>query len=301
VIGRRAFVSGALLAPAALLAACSSGAHPGDSKRDTPAASADGGTVRNEKISYGPDAAQYGELYRPERATHAGVVVIIHGGFWQAQYTLSLGRPLAEDLAARGYVCWNLEYRRVGNGGGWPATFDDVAAGMDKLADIDGLDTSHVVAVGHSAGGQLAVWALGRPALPADSPGAAPRVRLRGVVSQAGVLDLAVAATTGVGGSAEDDLMGGSPAELPQRYRLGDPIEQVPLPQPVYCVHSRADANVPFAQSTAYVAAARKAGGHAVLREVQGDHFTLIDPTSAAWHDVRAALPQLLAGELPAA
>jgi fermentation-respiration switch protein FrsA (DUF1100 family) len=120
-------------------------------------------------------------------------------------------------------------------------------------------------------------------------------------VSQAGVLDLAVAANTGVGGSAADDLMGGSPTAVPQRYRAGDPIEQVPLPQPVYCVHSRADSDVPFAQSTAYVEAARKAGGHAVLREVQGDHFTLIDPASAAWHDVRAALPQLLAGDLPTA
>lgn len=287
MLTRRAFV-------AALATGVVGGCSSGTTKRRRAK-----GAMTTERITYGPQAQQFGELSRPERVTHPGTVVIVHGGFWQAQYDLSLGRPLARDLAAHGYTCWNLEYRRVGDGGGWPATFDDVAAGIDKLADIDGVDDSRVVAVGHSAGGQLAVWALGRAKLPEGAPGAAPRVALSGAVAQAGVLDLAVAATTGVGGPAEDQLMGGSPAQVPERYRLGDPIAQVPLPRPVFCVHSRADQNVPFAQSTAYVAAARKAGAQAQLREVSGDHFTLIDPASAAWRDVRDALPDLLAGRLP--
>ncbi len=109
---------------------------------------------------YGPHPAQFGELTRPE-GTSRGTVVVIHGGFWRARYDLSLGRPLAADLAARGYTAWNLEYRRVGNGGGWPATFADVAAGIDLLADLD-VDTCAVVAIGHSAGGHLAAWAAGR-------------------------------------------------------------------------------------------------------------------------------------------
>src|SRR5690349_6260713 len=103
----------------------------------------------SERHAYGPDPVQFGELYRPARAEHRGVVVIIHGGFWRARYDLDLGRPLAADLAAHGYTCWNIEYRRVAAGGGWPATVDDVAAAIDHLATLD-VDTTAVVTVGHS-------------------------------------------------------------------------------------------------------------------------------------------------------
>src|SRR5690348_11935492 len=123
-----------------------------------------------------------------------GVVVVVHGGFWRHAYDLSLGRPLAADLAATGLAAWNIEYRRVGGGGGWPATFDDVAAAVDALAgpvsSVHPLPLDRVVALGHSAGGQLAAWLSARPGLPPDAPGAHPRVTLRGAVSQAGVLDL---------------------------------------------------------------------------------------------------------------
>ena len=244
--------------------------------------------------AYGSDPSQFGELSLPAAARRRGTVVIIHGGFWRATYDLSLGRPLAADLVRRGYAVWNLEYRRIAAGGGWPATFDDVAAGIDKLADL-GVDTSQVVAIGHSAGGQLAVWACARPKLPLGSPGANPRVKLTAAVSQAGVLDLATACTARVGGSAESDLMGGTPVQVSDRYRLADPIELLPILTPVLCVHSRADTNVPFAQSTAYVAAAHRLGSRATLHEVAGDHFTLIDPSSPDWAVVVRALPGLLA------
>ena len=121
---------------------------------------------------YGPDPAQFGELWLP-RGTSAATVVIVHGGFWRARYDLSLGRPLAADLAARGYTVWNLEYRRVAAAGGWPATFEDIAAGIDLLAELP-VDTARVAAIGHSAGGHLAAWAAGRSGLPP-----APRVHGR--------------------------------------------------------------------------------------------------------------------------
>lgn len=248
-------------------------------------------------IGYGTQPAQFGELSLPANAS-AGTVVIIHGGFWRARYDLSLGRPLAADLAAHGYTCWNIEYRRVGNGGGWPATLADVAAAIDRLTDLD-VDTSRVAAVGHSAGGQLAVWAAGREALPAGAPGAAPVVRLAGVVSQAGVLDLAAAHRDGVGGTAVVDLLGARPDEQPERYAIADPTRHLPIAAPVLCVHAGDDDTVPFAQSTAYVEAARAAGGQAAVHEVAGDHFTVIDPTSQAWALTREALPDLLAGRLP--
>lgn len=243
---------------------------------------------------YGPDEAQYGELWLPGGAP-AGTVVIVHGGFWRARYDLSLGRPLAADLCARGYAVWNLEYRRAGAGGGWPATFEDVAAGFDLLADLPA-DSSRVAAVGHSAGGHLAAWAAGRARLPSGAPGAAPRVVPAAVVSQAGVLALADCAREGVGGAAAPDLMGGGPDELPGAYRLADPIAAVPVEATVLCVHSRRDDNVPFSYSERYVAAALRAGGTAVLHETMGDHFTLIDPASADWQVVVGALPGLLGG-----
>jgi acetyl esterase/lipase len=243
--------------------------------------------------SYGPAALQFGDLYRPTGAAHSGTVVVIHGGFWRAAYDLSLGAPLAADLAERGYYAWNLEYRRVGTGGGWPGTLADVAAGIDHLSMLD-VDTRRVAAVGHSAGGHLAVWAAGRSALAADAPGAAPVVRVGAVIAQAGVLDLRTAAVTGVGGTAVPDFLGGTPEQCPERYDIADPIRQVPPPAPVLCLHSRADEDVPFAQSAAYVTAATRAGGIATLRETAGDHYSLIDPTSADWAVAVDALPGLL-------
>lgn len=243
---------------------------------------------------YGPDPAQYGELWLPSDAA-AATVVILHGGFWRARYDLALGRPLAADLVRRGYAVWNLEYRRTGAGGGWPATFEDIAAGIDLLANLP-VDTSRLAAIGHSAGGHLAAWAAGRGRLAASVPGAQPRVALTAVVSQAGVLDLADCAREGVGGTAALDLMGGGPEDLPERYRLADPMAGLPLRAPVLCVHSRADENVPFRYSERYVQAAVRAGGSAYLHVTSGDHFTLIDPGSPDWQAVTDALPGLLGG-----
>jgi len=244
---------------------------------------------------YGNEPSQFGELWLPD-GEPLGTVVVIHGGFWRARYDLSLGRPLAADLAGRGYAAWNLEYRRALAGGGWPGTFEDVAAGIDLRATLP-VDAGRVVAVGHSAGGHLAAWAAGRGKLPAGAPGSGQQVAVTGVVAQAGVLALADCARERVGDTAALDLMGGSPGELPAEYRLADPMAAVPLPVPVLCLHSRGDENVPYSYSERYVAAATAAGGTARLAELGGDHFTLIDPASPDCTAVIAALPELLAGQ----
>jgi acetyl esterase/lipase len=223
--------------------------------------------------------------------------VVIHGGFWRSTYGRGLMDGLAADLAARGWAAWNLEYRRVGPlaGGGWPATFADVAAGIDALAGLASsapLDLGRVVTVGHSAGGHLALWAAARPGLPDGAPGARPAVAVTGAVSLAGVCDLAAAARDGVGGSAVARLMGGGPERVPERYALASPAERLPLGVPQVMVHGDDDRLVPVEQSRRYAAAARAAGDRCELVELPGvEHFALIDPRSGAWGAAAARLP----------
>ena len=140
------------------------------------------------------------------------IVVLIHGGFWRWGWDRTLMTPLARDLAGRGFAAWNVEYRRVGQeGGGWPGTLDDAAAAVDFLAELEAVDPTSVVTVGHSAGGHLALWLAARHRIAAGAPGAAPRVRPCAAVSQAGVADLVRGAADGLGDGACVALLGGSP------------------------------------------------------------------------------------------
>jgi acetyl esterase/lipase len=240
------------------------------------------------RIEYGDDPSQFGELTLPA-ATAKGTVVVVHGGFWKAAYDLSYGRPLASSLAAHGWAAWNIEYRRVGpgpgGGGGDPHTLDDVAAAIDALAAHD-VPRDRVLALGHSAGGHLATWAASR--------GRFDRwpvtVELTGVVSQAGVLDLWSAYADDLGAGAVQAFLGHppGPADIPV-----DPLHQVPLDIPVHCVHATGDDTVPISQSRTYVRAATRAGAQASLTEVEGDHFTVIDPASAAWRQTLAILEEM--------
>jgi acetyl esterase/lipase len=265
--------------------------------------------VQRHKYYYGDDAGQWGELFLPELpdgGTHRGVVVVIHGGYWRSQYGAELGEPLAEDLAAYGLAAWNLEYRRVGNGGGWPHTFQDILAGIDKLEDLaapHALDLAKVVALGHSAGGQLAVWAAGRDRLRQlgleaehrEVAACADGVRLTGVVSQSGVLNLAEAERLNLSNGALANLLGGPSSELPGRHRYADPMAALPLNVPVYAVHAAEDDDVPLALSTAYAEASLAGPVPAQLVVVPGDHFALIDPEAPAYAKCRELVQELLA------
>lgn len=287
VVGRRALLA---LTGAVVLAACSGSPTGGTG----PATKGDG----VETVQYGDDPAQFFEVTRPAAGSPPagrGVVVVIHGGFWLEQYDLSLGRPLAASLAAEGWTAVNLEYRRLGNGGGWTGTFDDVAAGIDALAEVDGLDTSTLITLGHSAGGHLAVWAAGRSKL-AEARWSSPVVPVTAAVPQAGVLDLALAIRDDLGGGAVAALMGGEPADVPGRYRDGDPYARIPLDVPVRCIHGGDDGTVPPSQSTSYVEKAAAEGADATVTMVDGDHFTLIDVGSDAWTTTLGVLADLADG-----
>src|SRR5579862_3352292 len=137
---------------------------------------------------------QVADLHLPRRAGPHPVLVLIHGGSWSVGYGRIVMRALAADAARRGYAAWNIEYRRIGRDqrGGWPATFEDVAAAIDHLARLQTpLDLERVAVMGHSAGGQLALWAAGRSGLTTPDPGADPRVEPVAAVSAAGMNDLA--------------------------------------------------------------------------------------------------------------
>jgi acetyl esterase/lipase len=208
-------------------------------------------------------------------------VVVVHGGYWRARYDLSLMTGLCEDLARRGLAAWNLEYRRVGNGGGWPETFLDVAAGVDALAEIDApIDLGRVGAVGHSAGGHLALWVTARARLPAGVPGAEPRVVPRAVVSQAGVADLRLAAVT----APSDEPTGALLRGRDDVYELASPRELLPLGASQLVLHGDRDDTVSMRISESYAAAATAAGDDCELRVLpHTGHFEHIDPSSDAW------------------
>ncbi|MBJ7340216.1 alpha/beta hydrolase [Mycolicibacterium sp.] len=260
---------------AAAMAGCSSGAGPARGDDDGPM-----------RFAYGDHPSQFAELSLPVGRDLAPVVVIVHGGYWSAMYGLELGRPLAADLVGRGFAALNVEYRRVGGGGGWPQTGEDVAAAVDALRDRapGRLDLSRVVGLGHSAGGQLAGW------LAARRGGAVP---LTGAVLQAGVLDLVRGAEVGLGGGAVEGFLGGSPTERPDVYAQASPIARVPLGVPTVCVHGTTDSLVPIEQSQRFVAAATAAGDRAELQTFDGDHFDPITVGTPAWDLCVAGLRQL--------
>jgi acetyl esterase/lipase len=165
-----------------------------------------------------------------------------------------------------------------------------VAAALDALPDLPvahRLDLSDVTVIGHSAGGHLAAWAAGRGRVPAGAPGAAPRVRVRTAVLQAGVLDLVDADEQQLGGGAVRAFLGGRPEELPERLAGADPVRLLPTGARVLCVHGEQDDVVPVRQSERYAAAARAAGDTVEVRVVPGDHMVLIDPRAPAWRTVR--------------
>jgi acetyl esterase/lipase len=223
-------------------------------------------------LSYGDHPAQHGELSRGEPA--APVAVLLHGGFWKAEYGRDLMDPLAADLAARGWTTWNLEYRRLGDGGGYPATLEDVAAGIDHLAALDGIDSSRVAAIGHSAGGHLAAWAATRPD---------PGVPLTDVVAQAGVLDLRLAWTLRLSDGVVRRFLGELSGD---RFAAASPRERLPLDARTLVTHGEADDTVPVRMSREFAAAS----GAELHVDPRAGHLEHLDPSSDLWAAVTAWL-----------
>lgn len=250
------------------------------------------------RAPYGDHPDQFGELYVPAGAGPHPAVVLIHGGCWRAQYGLAPLGPLCEAMRGAGFVVWSLEYRRLGGGGGWPATLADVAAGADALRGLGApLDLARVATAGHSAGGHLALWLAARPRLaPASLLWAADPLPVRGVLALAGLADLGAAARLGLCGTAVPELLGGAPEQQAGRYAEASPAELLPLGLPHAHVVGAHDTIVPPAYLDEFVGRARAAGDEATLAVLAGaGHFDVVAPAQPAWATVLAALRGLLA------
>jgi 3-dehydroquinate dehydratase-2 len=204
-----------------------------------------------ETISYGPDRDQVGDL----RGEGADLVVLVHGGLWQQKFARDTMDGVAVDLARRGYRSWNLEFRRLGGGGGWPASGHDVLTALDFVPQL-GFEPARVMVVSHSAGSQLAMWAAER---------SLTKVELH--VAMAPLVDLAAAVENGDTGADECGRMlegGASPSIRPDRITT-------------VVTHGDADQIVPWDRSEKLAEE-----GHE-LRRFEGDHFGLLDPATEEW------------------
>jgi acetyl esterase/lipase len=231
--------------------------------------------ARTEHHRYGPHRQNRADLHVPRDGDGPHpVAVLVHGGYWRAFYGKVVMKPLAADLVRRGFATWNIEYRRIGRrqGGGYPATFDDVANAIDHLASLDDarLDMSDVTLIGHSAGGHLALWAASR--------NGGSEVKPTRVIAQAPITNLVTC------GPPAHDLMGGEPRELPDRYAECDPMQLLPVGKPLLLVHGADDATIPVERTREYAKAARAAGDEVGMIEPHpGGHRSHVDPRSPAW------------------
>jgi acetyl esterase/lipase len=245
----------------------------------------------DHRIAYGPNEFEFGELRLPKGPGPHPIAIIIHGGCWMSQYGLSYMGHLSAALTEVGIATWSIEYRRIGNpGGGWPGTFEDAARATDHLralAKSYPLDLNRVIAVGHSAGGHLALWLAERKNLPKDSlVYSSDPLPLRGVVSLAGVTDLRRT------GTACDEnvpqLMGGSAKDKAAIYNQASPLELLPLGIPSAIVQGDSDNIIPLAMAKEFAEAAKKKGDDAKLVIVEkAGHFEVVDPKSFAWEAVK--------------
>jgi dipeptidyl aminopeptidase/acylaminoacyl peptidase len=231
---------------------------------------------RPETVRYGDHPSQVCELFAPEGDGPHPAAVLVHGGFWRQRYGCGLEWGIARDLAGRGWAVWNLEYRRLDGGGGWPETLEDTSAAIDALTDAPAdIDLDRVVAIGHSAGGHLAVWAAKRD----DA-----RVALTAAVSQAGALDLHELARLGTSDHVVHQFLGGTPDEVPHRYEHASPARRLPVGVPLLLVHGERDGDVPVHISREFAAAARAAGDECELAVIDDEsHYEHLEPGSRCW------------------
>jgi acetyl esterase/lipase len=254
------------------------------------------------RLAYGGEPQQFGDLRLPEGDGPFPVVIVVHGGCWLARYGVQNSTPLADALRDAGFATWNIEYRRMGDaGGGWPGTFVDVGRAADHLRTVAAahrLDLTRVIAIGHSAGGQLAMWLAAASRVPAASPIArTDPLPLKGAVALAGIADLADFRTysSNTCGDVVDPLLGGTPEQVPERYAAASPVALLPFPVPHVQITGTLDLVMPPAALARHEAAAEAAGSAFELVVLEGlGHHELMSPQTAAWPEILRAVRRLL-------
>ncbi len=258
-----------------------------------------------ERVFYGKDTLQFGDLRLPEGRGPFPVAIVIHGGCWLSRYSLVNSTPLADALRDQGIATWNIEYRRIGNpGGGWPGTFTDVAEAAEYLRVLARrypLDLARVVAVGHSAGGHLAMWLAGAAKVPRASPvHRADPLPLKGVIALAGIVDLADFRIYEENscGHVVDSFIGGAPEAVPDRYQAGSPVNLLPLSAPTVQIVGSLDRVMPERARNAHAAAAKASGSAFELIVLEGlGHHEPMAPRGTAWATVSSAVRRALGVE----
>ena len=254
-------------------------------------------------IAYGDDDMQKVDVWVPKGKGPFPAVLMVHGGCWTTSIAdRSLMNWIAGDLRALGIAVWNIDYRGVDRpGGGYPGTFLDAGAAADALAANAArfrLDTSRIVAVGHSAGGHLALWLAARPKLPKGSPlrTAAP-LPIAHVVSLGGLPDLEATAASPDNGCGVDVVarLVGAPGIRSDVYADTSVPRLLPIGVPQDLVNGREDRIIPVRLATGYEAQAKQAGDTVALHFVPATgHVELVTPDTKAWAEtkrlIRAAL-----------
>lgn len=234
------------------------------------------------------------------------VAILVHGGCWKDFGTVRHIGPVGDALKAEGIASWSIEYRRLPQpGSGWPGTFLDAGRAVDHLRQIapeHNLDLNRVVVVGHSSGGHLATWAAARPGLPKESELYTENpLSVRGVVNLAGLVDLEESLEAAAAYCREpviEQLFGGTPDEVPERYAQGSPANLLPLGVPQVLINGEQQDDPGLRPLSRYAEAARRAGDPVQLSIVPGaGHFEPGNPLAPTWPVIRQAIHSLLTGE----
>jgi acetyl esterase/lipase len=265
----------------------------------------------DRQVPYGPAAAQAVDVFVPRGPGPHPVAILVHGGCWSVT---TAGREqlrhLGAELAARGIAAWSVGYRRANEaGGGYPGTYLDIAAAFDRLreeATLHRLDLARSVAIGHSAGGHLALWAAARAGIASHSPlhGTTPFLPAA-VISVAGIGDLQAFSPyipLICGAGIEDRLHG--PAEaFADRYADVSPAALPPPPMPVVLVSSVLDRLVPPHVAHHFAQTLKRNGKDDVelLHVPDAGHFDPVTPGTPAWHGLFQIIAQLVAKPAPTA
>lgn len=233
---------------------------------------------------YGTDVFQEGDLYIPNKKPLA-ILCLYHGGFWLMPYGREQLTPIAIDLARKGFIVWNVEYRRIGAvGGGWHGTFDDVISSINHLKTLcrkyHHFDLTKVVVIGHSAGGQLAIWS-GKQYENRSFTADMLQIRPNQIIGLAPVVNLEKAFKNKLGNNSVFQLLGGSPKDVPERYACTDPMRMVPLNTPQLLIHGSLDDELPIEWTRDYVRSTQVAGSDIEYIEINdGGHMDFVDPDS---------------------